>query len=75
MPDLSTTRAVSCHRPIARRLRNLSNAVASILPETFGDVPPLNGVDQTAGGGETWVSIIAMPVERYPASDRCYTVP
>lgn len=36
MPDLSTTRSVSCHRRIARRLRNLSNALASILPETFG---------------------------------------
>jgi hypothetical protein len=26
-------------------------------------------VDQTVGGGETWVWIIAIPVERYPAGD------
>jgi len=32
-------------------------------------------VDRTAGGGETWVGIIAMPAERYPASNGRYAVP
>jgi hypothetical protein len=32
-------------------------------------------VDRTAGGGETWVGIIAMPAERYSASNGRYAVP